>query len=144
MKNYKCFFDGATEPTNPGGKMGMGIYITDGKEEFASNTFVCAKPENTNNIAEYSAFIMILELMKNKTGCNIEIFGDSMLVVNQMNGSWQIKQGAYREYALKAKPLLSELKRNNQVSITWIPREQNEKADYQSMKAIGFERRKWK
>jgi ribonuclease HI len=82
--------------------------------------------------------------MKNKSGDKIEIFGDSMLVVNQMNGSWQIKQGAYREYALKAKPLLSELKRNNHVSITWIPREQNEKADYQSMKAIGFERRKWK
>jgi ribonuclease HI len=144
MKNYKCYFDGACEPRNPGGKIGAGVYITDGQKEFADNLFIPAKPENTNNIAEYSAFIKILELMKNKSGDKIEIFGDSMLVVNQMNGSWQIKQGAYREYALKAKPLLSELKRNNQVTITWIPREQNEKADYQSMKAIGFERRKWK
>ena len=144
MKTYKSYFDGACEPKNPGGKMGMGIYITDGVKEFGNNTFVDTKPENTNNIAEYSAFIMILELMKNKTDCKIEIFGDSMLVVNQMNGEWQIKHGAYREYALVAVIKLSNLQRQNKVTITWIPREQNEKADYQSMKAIGFERRKWK
>jgi ribonuclease HI len=144
MKNYKCYFDGACEPKNPGGKIGAGIYITDGEKDFSNNMFISAKPENTNNIAEYSAFLMILELMKNKTDCKIEIFGDSMLVVNQMNGEWQIKYGAYREYAMKAKPLLEDLKKKNTVSILWIPREQNEKADFESMKAIGFERRKWK
>jgi ribonuclease HI len=144
MKKYKCYFDGATEPVNPGGKMGMGIYVTDGEKEFSDNKFISMNPKNTNNIAEYSAFIMILELMKNKTECKIEIFGDSMLVINQMNNKWQIKHGAYREYALRAKPLLEELKKKNEVTITWIPREENEKADFQSMKAIGFERRKWK
>jgi ribonuclease HI len=144
MKIYKCYFDGACEPTNPGGKIGSGIYITDGEKEFATNTFIPAHPKNTNNIAEYMAFIMVLDYMKNKTDCKIEIFGDSMLVVNQMNGSWRLKKGAYMEYALKAAPLLAELKKKNTVTITWIPREQNDKADYQSMKAIGFERRKWK
>jgi ribonuclease HI len=144
MKNYKCYFDGATEPINPGGKMGMGVYITNGSECFESNNFIDAKPTNTNNMAEYSAFIMILELMKRKVDCKIEIFGDSMLVIKQMNGEWRIKHGAYRDYALKAKLLLDELKKKNNVIIAWIPREQNEKADYQSMKAIGFERRKWK
>jgi ribonuclease HI len=144
MKNYKCYFDGACEPKNPGGKIGAGFYITDGEKEFAGNIFVPAKAENTNNIAEYMAFIKVLELMKNKDGDKIEIFGDSMLVVNQMNGEWQIKHGAYREYAEKAKLLLTEVKSHNDVIISWIGRDLNEKADYQSMKAIGFERRKWK
>jgi ribonuclease HI len=144
MKEYKCYFDGACEPKNPGGKIGAGVYITDGDKYYACNTHVDANPTNTNNIAEYMAFIMVLDLMKNKTGDKINIYGDSMLVVNQMNGEWQIKHGAYREYALKAKPLLENLKKNNQVSISWIPREQNENADYQSIKAIGFERRKYK
>ena len=144
MKNYKCYFDGACEPINPGGKIGSGIYISDGEKEYSNNAFIPANPKNTNNIAEYMAFIMILDLMKNKSNCKIEIFGDSMLVVNQMNGKWRMKAGAYMEYALKASPLLSELKKKNDVIIAWIPREQNEKADYQSMKAIGFERRKWK
>jgi ribonuclease HI len=132
------------EPKNPGGKIGAGIYITDGENEYSDNVFINAKPENTNNIAEYTAFLLVMDKMKNKTGCIIEIFGDSMLVVNQMRDEWQIKHGAYREYALKAKPLLRELRTKNQVTIKWIPREQNEKADFQSMKAIGFERRKWK
>jgi ribonuclease HI len=144
MKNYKCYFDGACEPKNPGGKIGAGVYITDGINEHFDNMFINARPENTNNIAEYSAFLLILDKLKTKIDCDIQIFGDSMLVVNQMNDEWQIKHGAYREYALKAKPLLSELKKKNKVTISWIPREQNEKADFQSMKAIGFERRKWK
>jgi len=144
MKNYKCYFDGACEPKNPGGKIGAGIFITDGVNDFADNIFVDAGPKNTNNIAEYMAFIRVLELMKNKTDSTIEIYGDSMLVINQMNGEWQIKNGAYKEYALKAMPLLNNLRKKNGVVIKWIPREQNEKADYQSIKAIGFERRKYK
>lgn len=143
MKNYKCYFDGATLPTNPGGKMGMGIFITDGEKEFSSCNFIPAKPVNTNNIAEYLAFIMILECMKSKVGDKIEIFGDSKLVVCQMNEEWQVKRGAYREYALRAKPMVDALKLKNEVTIQWIPRELNKKADFQSMKAIGFERRSY-
>jgi ribonuclease HI len=144
MKTYKCYFDGACEPINPGGKMGMGIYVTDGEKEHSNCSFVAASPGNTNNIAEYSAFMMILNLFKNKSDCKIEIFGDSMLVVKQMSGEWKMKSGAYMKYALIASVALTELKSKNEVIITWIPREQNEKADFQSMKAIGFERRKWK
>jgi ribonuclease HI len=122
----------------------MGIYITDGEKEYEKNTFIPADSENTNNIAEYTAFMMILECMKKKVDCKIEIFGDSMLVVKQMSGEWKMKKGAYMKYALIASVALAELKSKNEITITWIPREQNEKADYQSMKAIGFERRKWK
>jgi ribonuclease HI len=82
--------------------------------------------------------------MQNKEGEEIEIYGDSQLVVKQMNGEWGVKKGAYAEYAYKASILLCNLKEKNTVTIQWIPREQNEKADYQSMKAIGFERKKWK
>lgn len=144
MKTYKCYFDGACEPKNPGGKIGAGIYITDDEKDFTDSIFREASPKNTNNIAEYLAFIRVLELMKNKIDDIIEIFGDSQLVIRQMNAEWQIKSGAYKEYALKAILMLDDLKKKNKVTLTWIPREENEKADYQSMKAIGFERKKWK
>lgn len=144
MKIYKCYFDGACEPRNPGGKIGAGIYITDNEKDFTDSIFREASPKNTNNIAEYLAFIRVLELMKNKIDDIIEIFGDSQLVIRQMNAEWQIKNGAYKEYALKAISMLDDLKKKNKVTLTWIPREENEKADYQSMKAIGFERKKWK
>jgi ribonuclease HI len=136
MKSYKCYFDGACEPTNPGGTIGAGIYITDGVNEFADNFRVPANPKNTNNIAEYMALIKLMELMSDKTECKIEIFGDSMLVVNHMNGKWKMGGGAYMEYALKAIPLLLALKQRNEVTLNWIRRELNEKADEQSLKAI--------
>ena len=141
MKSYKCFFDGCCggpKGPNPGGKIGAGVYITDGSNEFTDNIYVPANPENTNNIAEYMAFIRVLELMLDKSDCRIEIFGDSKLIVNQMNGAWKISGGAYMEYALKAMPLFSELQKNNEVTLIWIRRELNEKADEQSMKAIGL------
>ena len=143
MKIYECYFDGACEPQNPGGEIGAGIYVTDGEKEYATYNHLPAKEENTNNMAEYLAFIMILDLMSNKEKCEIKIYGDSMLVVNQMDGKWQIKNGAYTSFAVQAKNKLEKLKLNNVVSIEWIPREKNVKADYQSMKAIGFKRRKY-
>lgn len=135
--NYICYFDGACEPCNPDGMMGMGVYIENGSNQFATGFKIDAKKGNTNNIAEYLAFIRVLELMKSKTNCTIEILGDSMLVVKQMNGEWQIKAGAYKEYALKAVELFTELRKKNDVSLSWIGRDFNTKADEQSRKAIG-------
>ena len=132
MKIYKCYFDGSCMPSNPGGTIGYGVYITDGVNEFRKSKTLLPDPKNTNNIAEYLGFIFLLKLMNSKTNCEIRIFGDSKLVINQMRGEWIIKKGAYKPYALKAQPLVEELKKNNIVSIEWVPREQNEEADNQS------------
>jgi ribonuclease HI len=130
------------EPSNPGGEMGMGYYITDGINEIADNQYRKASPNNTNNIAEYMALIMVLKLMRKKENCCINIYGDSMLVIKQMNAEWDARKGGYMPYMRCAKEIYEEIRLKNKVTFSWIPREQNEKADYQSMKAIGFKRRK--
>jgi ribonuclease HI len=140
MKNYKCYFDGACEPSNPGGDMGMGIFITNGEQEYRLGKSIPANPSNTNNIAEYTALIMILKLLSNKQGCKIEIFGDSMMVIRQMKGEWQAKSGAYKDSYLEAVRLRDILKKANDVTFDWIPRDKNEIADYESIKALGFKR----
>ena len=99
MNTFKCYFDGACEPINPGGAIGAGIYIVGSRRTYKDKYFIPCKPENTNNVAEYIALIKVLEFMANKSGCRIEIFGDSMLVIMQMTGRWKIKHGAYKEYA---------------------------------------------
>jgi hypothetical protein len=53
--------------------------------------------------------------------------GDSQLVVNQMNGQWAIKEGAYTKYAQRCKELLRLF--GKKPTINWIKREQNEEAD---------------
>lgn len=126
---YECFFDGSCEPQNPNGNMGYGVYIKSDNSEYSDAKFIPAKLGNTNNIAEYLGILLILNLMVNKKDSHIKIFGDSKMVVNQMNGSFAIKEGNYVPYANKAKELLAKVKENNTVEITWIPREENSIAD---------------
>lgn len=142
MTNYDfiCFFDGACEPKNPGGAMGIGAAILDRELNRIRvlSHFVKARPQNSNNVAEYQAFgwtvTQLLELMPNEA--TILIQGDSKLVVEQMNGNWNIKQGAYVQFAHKAKGVLNQLKEKCFVKIEWIPRAQNDMADELSKKPM--------
>ena len=140
-----AWFDGACEPTNPGGVMSYGAYIIKyGKTIWSESKIVETPGQSTNNIAEYSGFIAILEylLSNNLQDEPILIHGDSKLVIEQMFGTWQIKSGAYKPYALKSKELLKKFKSANG---TWIPREENEAADELSkcaLQAVGIFQRK--
>jgi len=46
---------------------------------------------STNNQAEYQALIKGLELLKEVHADAVEIFGDSMLVINQLAGSYECR-----------------------------------------------------
>jgi ribonuclease HI len=73
--------------------------------------------EFTNNEMEYQALIQALELASNGD----TIFSDSQLIVNQVNGLWKVKEKSLRPYCEKAR----SLKEKKDVTLTWIPREQN-------------------
>jgi ribonuclease HI len=124
-----CFFDGACEPRNPGGNMGLGAIIYIDKKEFSSySEYIPANKNNSNNVAEYSSFKWLLETLL-KEGMNekiIHIYGDSKLVIMQMKGYWRIKFGFYVNTAKECKELLKSFKN---VSLKWIPREENVYAD---------------
>lgn len=124
-KVFKCHFDGSCGPQNPGGEMGMGaVVMCEGEEIFKHSSKISSGKENSCNAAEYLALIKILEFLidTDKTNEKIIIKGDSMLVVQQMNGVWRIKEGIYRTHALKAKELL---KKFSDLKISWVPREEN-------------------
>ncbi len=127
------------EPTNPGGACGIGCAVYEGEmliKEYSY--FIAAKRENTNNIAEYMAFIRAFKhcIENDYQGKNILIQGDSQLCVKQLNGDWGIKSGAYVKYAYMAKDFLKKVKVNNRVMIEWIPRELNQTADDLSKKEL--------
>jgi len=129
--NYTAYFDGACWPYNPGGDMGIGsLIIKDGEEIFTHTDYVPKHKDNSNNVAEYMAFISIIqEAATGGIKGNLQIFGDSQLVVKQMNREWGINSGRYADYARTALQLLDEAEKHCNVTITWIPREKNERAD---------------
>lgn len=129
----KAYFDGACEPVNPGGYASYGAVIYQDYDEIAtcSRLFKPKKGherETSNNVAEYSGFLWILQYLIGKRLQKEEIivYGDSKLVIEQMFGRWKMHGGFYIPVAKRAKKLLRNF---SNIKGVWIPREQNYVAD---------------
>ena len=125
------WFDGACQPVNPGGAMSWSYIIKKDSEPLATNYNVLKKDgftQSTNNVAEYYALFMALnKLIELGLTSELVVFrGDSQLVIQQMNGNWRIKQGAYVKVA---KDCLNLKTHFNHIYGEWIPREQNQDCD---------------
>src|ERR1700722_12348836 len=134
MKNVVCFFDGCCEPVNPGGTASYGavVFVDDQRVWECSELFVPIlgrEKETSNNVAEYSGFLAILEylLASDLQKESITIHGDSKLVIEQMLGNWKMRGGFYIPTALKAKATLKKFKKKPRLQ--WIPRDENDIAD---------------
>jgi len=80
----------------------------------------------TNNIAEYEACIMGIEEAIDVRIKNIEIYGDSALVINQIKGKWETHHLGLVPYRDYARRLLTFF---NKVELHHIPRDENQMAD---------------
>jgi ribonuclease HI len=109
---------------NPG-PAGIGVLLMD-----ADGTVVGEIAEgigyNTNNFAEYQAVIEGLKLALEQGFDEIDVFVDSQLVVNQLNGDWKIKHERLRSLAVEARRLMNRFR---DATLQHIPREQNAEAD---------------
>jgi len=85
----------------------------------------------TNNIAEYRAVIealrWILENIKQRS-LTVNFYLDSILVVNQLNGLFKIKNKNLKNLVIEVKNL--EKKTKGKIFYNYIPREKNKKADF--------------
>jgi ribonuclease HI len=119
----EVYTDGRAEP-NPGlGTYGFVVY-RDGERIQSDHGLAGRKV--TNNYAEYFCLVKALEHLRPYGGEVITVFSDSTLLVNQMNGKWKFKKGAYSEKYLEAKRLASTFLK---LRFEWIPRERNTEAD---------------
>lgn len=125
-------FDGACEPINPNGTMGLGVHIAkDGKVIHTHSESIRLGERNytttTNNLAEYLALRHALEwCIENGHTDVVSVFGDSKLVIEQMSNRWSAKNGAYVEVAKVCKRLKEHF---SVIHFEWIPRELNTLAD---------------
>ncbi len=92
----------------------------------------------TNNVAEYlavfSALMVVKKLFARDFLGGVSFYCDSLLLVNQMNGVFKIRDPKMKSLHDKIYQLLSELKTN--YSFTHILREKNSLADAQANLAI--------
>lgn len=130
----EAWFDGAVEPVNPGGHGGFGVVVKrDGAVVYSEATYLGRWPSLSNNCAEYAGCIAVLRyLIREGIGGGV-VYGDAKLIINQLNGIWKVKSGAYLPYFHEAHALKSQLP---DLKLIWIPREQNAEADTFSKAAV--------
>jgi len=129
---YTVYCDGGARG-NPG-PAGIGFVVLD------PNNKVLVKAAKfigraTNNVAEYWAVIEALKWFQKKRsvlinqteGLRIKFFLDSMLLVNQLNGLYKIKNARLRNLIIKVRQLETSL--GIAASYHFIPREKNKVAD---------------
>ena len=130
-------FDGLCEP-NPGGIATYGWIIRDieGNLIEQAGAVVRRGPGATNNLAEYSALgKALLYLIDSHWVGNLTMYGDSKLVVEQVNGNWQCRKDHIRRLRDRVREHLDVVCSKHKWSISWIPREENDAADALSKRA---------
>jgi ribonuclease HI len=142
--SYKLYYDGGSRQ-NPG-KSGCGWIIeSDSDDEVSGFKYLGI---GSNNEAEYKGLVHGLENLvdiinehKPTDPVEITVYGDSLLVTNQMNGTWKINFEHLRKLNKYAKDLVDDLKKNYKVSVKYvhIKRDLNYKADMLANKAIDLE-----
>ncbi len=130
---YILFFDGACEPTNPGGIASFGFLLVTNGNDIASGKGVVGRgPGFTNNVAEYEGLIRGLQVVEEQCKRNdqVQVNGDSQLVIRQMTGEYQVRSPRIIPLHDRARKVRNRIRNQGvRVSMMWIPREQNWKAD---------------
>ena len=134
MSRVTVNFDGGSRG-NPG-PAAIGVVLRNGDGsvlEEAGETI----GEATNNVAEYKALLRGIELAAAHGVGELELVGDSDLVVRQVEGRYKVKNAGL-------KPLHEEVKRAlggfDSWSIRWVRRAENGDADRLVNEALDGER----
>jgi ribonuclease HI len=109
---------------NPGPAAVAAVAATvDGEVVGERNAYI---GEATNNVAEYRALLLGLELARELGASEVELINDSELVARQIGGEYKVKHAGL-------KPLFGEAMRTLREFDAWavrsVRREQNERAD---------------
>jgi ribonuclease HI len=82
--------------------------------------------KTTNNVAEYKALLRGIELAAAHGADEVELIGDSELIVRQIEGRYKVKHADMKELHAKAKKMLAGF---DSWSIRHVKRAQNADAD---------------
>jgi len=126
---YILNFDGCSKG-NPG-PAGIGAVILKlGKEEWCGCQYIGKK---TNNQSEYSALIFGLKEALSRNITQLVVFGDSLLVINQVTGQYKVKNVLLQDLYNETMDLISKF---DYIELSHVYRKFNKRADQLSNMAL--------
>jgi len=92
------FFDGASR-TRPKGKIvtGVGVVFFSPENHILPRTFSLTE-SCSNNIAEYNALLIGLQLTQQMGVQYLEAYGDSKLIISQVKGEYEVRHEDLKPY----------------------------------------------
>jgi ribonuclease HI len=120
---FRAFIDGAARG-NPG-PAGAGVYVS-AEENLPSEEHFEALGHQTNNVAEYRALLRGIERAVALGATELELVGDSELVVRQVRGEYKVKDATLRGLHDQVRLALEGFDR---WSIRHVRRDENAEAD---------------
>ena len=110
---------------NPGpAAVGAVVTAPEGGEPLAEKGVYIGKA--TNNVAEYRAVLLGIELARQLGAKELEIVNDSELVARQIGGQYKVKHAGLKPLFLET---MRELREFDHWSVRNVRRESNERAD---------------
>ena len=119
---YKIYCDGASR-SNPGAAS-IGISIQNDEQEV--DTIAKKIGVATNNVAEYEGLRTALDYCDKNNLKDVQIYLDSLLVVQQVNGKYKVKSKNLKDLYNQCTDLIEKI---DNLEIHHVPREQNKRAD---------------
>ena len=115
------YFDGASNALGCG--VGTELISPEGNHcpFTAKLSFHC-----TNNMAEYEACVIGLQAVMKKKIKKLTVYGDSALVICQLNGEWETRDSKLVPYQEFIKGLIEQFE---EITLKHLPREENYLAD---------------
>jgi len=119
--SWKMYFDGVVN------RKGYGIGVILESPEGVHTPFAAKLCyHSTNNTAEYEACVVGMEAALRLGVEELDVFGDSNLVVCQARGRWKIKGSSLKPFHDYLEELKARFKR---ITFKYLPREDNQLAD---------------
>jgi ribonuclease HI len=132
-----AFFNGATQGSPTRGGVGGIIYLV----EYSTFSFTASLSEATNNFSEFLALKLLVLLAKEKGISQPNIYGDSIFVINYMNGTHTL-----HNYTIQ--PMLDDIKRTlvsfSHITFSHVYKEWNKEVDQLSKVGLDLDQGIWK
>ena len=122
-RTFWLYTDGASRENGARAAIGAVLYDADGQEVETLTRFI---GRASNNEAEYQALIEGLKMACARNIRRLVVRADSLLVVNQVRGTFKVKSAGLRLLHAKALDLLDQL---HSPPVEHVPRKYNGRAD---------------
>jgi ribonuclease HI len=126
---YSLYFDGASR-SNPGHASFGGVIYKNNKEYITYSKYIGV---NTNNVAEYMGCLAGIRVALNNDIKSLTVYGDSMLVVNQLNKNWKVKSDKLKKIYDEINKFTSQF---DFIEFKHVYRTNNKKADSLANEAL--------